>query len=391
VAFLLDGSVRRAGNALRIVGELIEARSGLSRWSDSFDRQFTDIFAVQAEIAARVATAVLGQMQPAAQKALTAAPGTNSVTAYDLYLKGREQYELDIDESSDRRAVALFDQAIAADPMYANAYAARSAAELTIGGNYVPPAQQKAVYAQALADAQKAAALAPNLAEAQLAIGSAIYGGRLDFRAARPFFDRAHSLGRHNATILELFAYFAAKSGRNSEAEAAINQAVALDPLNPLMVRAQAKILLAAGRLDAAIALLRKALAMNPKLSNTSASIGDALLLQNKLDAARQAYRAEPKEPLRLTGEAIVAARLGDHMGATAALNQLVAKYGNTDVYQQAQVAAQWGEIDRAVTLLNRAYAANDSGLTFTLIDPMLRPLAANAGYQALLRKLGLR
>jgi TolB-like protein/Tfp pilus assembly protein PilF len=391
VAFLVDGSVRRAGDTLRIVCELIEARTGLSRWSDSFDRQVTDIFAVQAEIAGQVSKAILGKLAPATEAALESTPGTRSVKAYDLYLKGREQYDLDVDEGSDRKAVAYFDQAIAEDPDYANAYAARSAALAIIAGNYIAPALQKPIYDQALADGHKAASLAPNLAEAQYAIGNAINFGQFDFRAAQRFYDRARALGTNNALILEQYGYFASAQGRNTDAISAIDQAVLLDPLNPLMVRAKGKILLAAGQLDEAISLLRKTLVMNPKLQNTSSSIGIALLLQNKFDLARKAFLAEPKESQRLTGLAIVEAKSGQLPAAKAALGELIAKHGDLVLYQQAEIAAQWGNLDRAIALLNRAFTANDSGLTLALNDPMLRPLAGTAGYLAILSKLGLR
>lgn len=391
VAFLLDGSVQRSGTALRIISELIEASTGLSRWSDSFDRQLTDVFAVQAEIAARVSNAVLGQLAPLAQTKVATPGGTRSVTAYDYYLKGRQQYELDVDESSDRKAVAFFDQAIAEDPAYANAYAARSAAITDIAGNYVAPSLQKPVYAQARADGEKAARLAPDLAEAQYAIANAINFGEFDFHKARRYYDRARALGGNDAPILEHYGYFASNEGRNADAVAAIDRAVSLDPLNPLMIRARGKILLGAGRFDEAIEELRRALVMNPKLQNTSSSIGFALLMQRKFGAARRAFLDEPKETQRLTGVAIVEDKLGNHAAAEATLAKLIAGHGDMVLYQQAEIAAQWGRIDQAIILLNRAYAANDSGLTWTKNDPMLQPLAGSAGYLAVLRKLGLQ
>ena len=391
VAFLLDGSVQRAGTALRIVSELIEASTGLSRWSDSFDRQIADVFAVQAEIAGRVSNAVLGQLVPVAQAHATAPGGTSSVTAYDYYLKGREQYELDVDENSNRKAVAFFDQAIAEDPAYAMAYAARSAAITAIAGNYVIPAQQKAVYARARADGEKAASLAPDLAEAQYAIANAINFGELNFHKAQSYFERARALGGNNALIQEQYGYFASHQARNAEAIAAIDKAISLDPLNPLMVRARGRILLGAGQLDEAIRVLRRARVMNPKLQNTSSAIGYALLLQHKFDDARQAFVAELKETERLTGLAIIEEKLGNHATAEAQLAKLIAGNGDLVLYQQAQIAAQWGRIDQAITLLERAYAANDSGLTWTANDPMLRPLAGNARYLAVLGKLGLQ
>lgn len=390
VAYLLDGSVRREGNAVRIVSELIDARSGLSKWSQSYDRNLTDIFALQSEIATVVMQAIAGQIAPATRAALKATPGTNNVLAYDAYLKGKEQYNLDIDENSDRKALAYFDQAIAADPNYAQAYAARSDALIEIAVTYTKNIQFKQLTNDALTSAHKAIALAPALAEAQFAAGSAIYNGQFNFRAARPFYDRAYALGHSNASILEVYAYFASKSGRNEEALAAIDKAIVLDPLNPLMFRAKGKILYSARRYSEAVPFLKQAITMNPKISNTYAFVGFAWLMQNKLNEARLAFLAERRADWRLTGLAIVDHKLGKKEAALDSIHQLVTQYGEIVSYQLAEIKAQSGEIGEAMRTLEKAFAINDPGITFMLSDPMLDPLRSQPAFSILLRKLGL-
>lgn len=389
VAYLLDGSVRRQGRTLRIAAELIDAKSGLSKWSQTYDSQLTDIFSVQSDIGAMVVQAIDGQITPSARAALGTA-GTTNVDAYDAYLKGRAQYQLDIDAASDHAAVAYFDAAIAADPHYAQAYAARAGALLDIGSNYSAAAELRHVFDAALAAAARAVALAPDLAAAQLAQGDALFTGRLDARGARRYYDRAYQLGRHEADILEVFAFFASKTSRSAEALQAIDEALVLDPLNPLMFRAKGRFLLAARRYDEAATLLRQALDMNPKLSGARAHLGCALLMQGRYAEARAAYLSEPRQDLSLTGLAILDYKLGRRGDARTEQQLLIHKFGDSVLYQQAQIQAQWGNSDAAITALHNARTMFDSGLTNMGIDPILDPLRHDSRFISLLDSLGL-
>jgi tetratricopeptide (TPR) repeat protein len=369
---------------------LIDGHSGLSKRTLSFDRSVSDIFAIQTEIATTVTRAVIGEVDPAAQAALRQTPGTTNVTAYEAYLKGVEQDSLDAGLATDRAAIAAFDTAIAADPQYAQAFAARSSTLVDIGTNYAALDAQKTYYTQALADAQRAVALAPSLAAAQLAQGRIYYEVDLDFARARPFYEKAFALGQHDADIIELFAYFSAKSGRIKPALDAIEHAIMLDPLNPLMVRARGKILLAAGRYRDAIPQLRQAIAMNPAITNTSSAIGDAWLMLGRFAAALQAYQAEPKASGRLAGIAIAQRKLNNAPAADASFQALLAQLGDRALYQQAQVLAQWGEREAALAALEKAYATSDSGVTWLRVDPLLTPLRSAPRYGALLHRIGL-
>ncbi len=391
VAYLLDGSVRRAGDTVRIATQLIEARSGLSKWSQSYDSTLSNVFTVQSEIAAMVVQAIAGQIGAAAQKAVKQSPGTSNIAAYDAYLKGREQYQLDIDKDSDAKALAYFDAAIAADPNYAQAHAARAEALLDLGANYTKASELPSIYATALTAAQKAVALAPNLAIAQLALGDALFTGKLDARAARPYYERAYALGQNNAEILELFAFYASKTGRTAEAFKAIDQAITLDPLNPLMFRAKGKFLYAARRYPEAIALLRQALSMNPKLSSTSAFIGHVLVMQGKYTEARVAYLAEPREYLRQAGIVIVNDKLGKHVDAKTEQAALVLKYGDVTLYQQAQISAQRGDHNAAIMALTKAHNELDSGVTMAGSDPLFDTLRGDQRFIHLLNDIGLQ
>lgn len=389
VAYLLDGSVRRQGAAMRITVELVEAETGLVKWSRDYDSRLSDIFAVQGDIAAMVTQAIAGTLSSAARAAVQDA-GTTSVDAYDAFLKGQAAYQSDIGAETDHAAQRLFDAAIAADPRYAQAWAARASALLDIGANYATTAQMRDLYAQAVASAQRAVELAPRLAVVQLSMADALFTARLDARAAAPWFARAHDLGSEDAAILVPYAFFAAKTGHSAQALAAIDTALRLDPLNPLVPRAKGRMLYYAGQWDAAIAAARQALGMNAQLSGAHGDIGRALVMQGQLAPAAAAFAQEPRADVRLTGQAIVAGRQGNRAAGTTALAQLQAQFGETIMYQVAQIHAQWGEPGPAIAALQRAYALLDSGLSLMACDPLLASLRGDPRFAALRAALGL-
>ena len=388
VAWLLDGSVRRAGQTVRVSTELVDVQSGLSKWTHSFDRQLSDIFAVQSEIATTVIQAVSGQI-PAASAALIKS-GTNVVAAYDAYLKGRAQFASDDGAQADTAALALFDAAIAADPNYAQAHVMRAEALLDIAGSYAKLDQISGLYADALAAGQRALALAPDLASAHLVIGEETLFSRLDFRAASTFFDKAMALGAHDARVLGTFAYFAIRAGRIPDALRAVDGMIDIDRLNAFAYLAKARCLYCARRHGAAVKLFGQAVAMNPRMTHAHAGAGFALLGLGQVAAAREAFAAEPLEFLKLTGLAITARRAGDEQTAQSSLTQLKQQIGDIALYQQAMVAAQWGEIGPALDLLEHARALIDGGLTWALTEPMLDPLRGQPRFKALLAGMGL-
>lgn len=391
VAFLLDGSVRWAGDTVRVAADLIDGTTGFSRWTQTFERRIDDVFAVQGEIASTVAAALAAQVAdpgtPQDQRA--ASGGTTDVAAFDAYLRGRALYETGSDEESERQSLALFDTAIQLDPDYAAAYAARAAALTTLGNQYAKVGEHAAMYDQAIAAARRAIALAPEYANAYSILGFVLFQGRLDARAARQPFERSSVLGMGEATVQARWAQYCARIGREREAAAAMERALSRDRLNALIHRAAGTIEYAARRFDACIPPLRKALQMNPQMSRAHAHIGDALVNLGSLAQARGEYAAEPVADFRLTGLAIVEHRSGNRGAARTAMDRLVAELGDTVLYQQSQVLAQWGEVEAAMTRLLKAREAGDSGLIYARNDPFLDPLRSDRRMAALLAGLG--
>jgi TolB-like protein/Flp pilus assembly protein TadD len=385
VAFLLDGSVQRSKEIVRVTADLIDGETGFSRWSQIFDRDLQDIFTVQSEIATTVAGALVAEVAPAAP----VAGATANVEAFDAFLRGRALYDLSVDEASERAALAQFDRAIAADPHYAAAHAARARTLTAIANQYAQMGETAGLYEQAIAAARRAVEIAPDLADAHSTLGFILFQGQLDVRAAREPFERSRELGAGESTVLARYAQYSARTGREREAAEAIGRALVLDKLNPLIHRAAGQIAYAARDYGGSLAPLRKALAMNPRLSQAHAAIGNALLMQGRLDEARAEYEAEPVDDFRLAGLAIVEHRLGRVPEARAALAQLVADHGDRVLYQRAQVSAQWGDRDEAIARLQDARRLSDSGLIYARNDPMLDPLRDDARFKQLLAGLG--
>ena len=386
VGYLLGGSVRRAGDLVRIATELTDGKTGYSLWSNTVDRKISDIFAVQREIARMVARALsirIATDQPAPG-------GTEDVDAYDHYLKGKSLYNLATNEETDRQALAHFELAIAADPQFAMAHAARSRALASIAAGYGKAEALKPLYAESVAAARRAVELAPNLADAQLALGYVLFSGQLDVKAARPAYDRAYQLGRGNADIILLYALYCSRAGRADEAQAAIGRALALDPINARVHRAAGSIHYVARRYEAALQPFKRALELNPKISNAHGIAGFSLMQLGRLQEAKAEFAAEPTNFLRLAGLAIVEHRMGDRAAAERAYSDLVREMGDASAYQNAEVLAQWGRADEALAKLAKAREVGDSGLTYLGTDPLLDPLRKHPEFIKLLNELNL-
>ncbi|WP_160354620.1 TIR domain-containing protein [Sphingorhabdus profundilacus] len=389
VSFLLDGNVQRVGDRVKIAAELTDGRTGTTQWSRIFERQLADIFAVQSEIATAVAGALSAVMDEgsAGKKALQVG-GTKSLAAFDAYLRGRDLFESHIDEASERAALAKLEQAIAIDADYAAARALRSRTLAVIANQYATAVERKALYNEAVSEAQQATRNAPNFAPAYAALGYALFYGRLDAAAARAPYERAHQLAQGDVDVLSRYAVYCARTGRFVAAETAINRAAVLDPLNSSMFKSAGNIKYAAKAYQAAIGFGRKALALSPQRGTLHGDIANAYFMLGDLDKAQAEFALESNSLLALPGDAIIAHRRNDKGKANAALAALIAEHGDNALYQQAQIFAQWGEIEKAFAALDKAYAAADSGLVYLLNDPFLEPLRADTRFIALLRQL---
>jgi TolB-like protein/Tfp pilus assembly protein PilF len=385
VAILLGGSVQRAGQMVRVAMDLTDGRTGFSIWSRRVDARLTDIFAFQTEIARTVANALSVRMATADP----APGGTRNVAAYESYLRGKALYNQFKGEASDREAKALFENAIAADPDFALAHAALSRVLASIASTYVPADQIRPTFAAAIAEGRKAVALAPELAEGHLAVGYATFAGTMDVKGARSSYDQAYRHGRGSADILLLYALYTTRTRRFDEARSAIARAVALDPLNPRAHRVAGVIAYASRDYAGGAGHFRRAIELNPRMSNARAGLAACLLETGQIDEARRLLADEPSPMFGLPVLAILEHRAGNRAAAERAQAALVRDFGDAALYQQAQVMAQWGRADEAIALLERARNVGDSGLTSIASDPLLDPLARNPRFVDLVRRIG--
>ena len=389
VDYLLGGNVQKAGGRVKVAAELTDGTTGLSRWADSWERPLADIFAVQSEIGAAVAGALLAAIEGPDASGETVVGGTSNIAAFDAYLHGRALYEAGIDEASDRRALAYFDRAIELDQRYASAHAARARALVVIGNLYADHDERVRAYAAAESAARSATALAPDFAEGFSALGFALASGKLDMRDARQPFDRSYALAPGNADVLARYATFRSNLRDHERAGEVIKRAVALDPLNARTFRSQGDILHNAGDHAGAILAYRKAIELNPTLAGVHASLGFAQLMAGADDEARASFSKEQSAVRRLPGLAILAHRAGKHAAADAALATLVAEYGDKSHYQYAQVHAQLGDATKALASLQAAWDLRDGGMMLMYADPMLAPLHGTDGYLELAKAVG--
>jgi TolB-like protein/Flp pilus assembly protein TadD len=389
VAYILDGSVRRDGTLVRISTTLAEARTGFERWSQTFDRELKDILAVQSEIAQAVAEALKVRLLGADIAAFSLGGAANA-EAYDAYLRGRRLFDRGGSEANYRAALAQFDTAIAADPAFSAAHAARARALMSIANQYTPPERLRATFDASLKSARRAVALTPDLAEAQATLAGVLTNANFDFAGAKAVWARAMVTGSGDADILYRYGQFSCEIGDFGPGLPAVRRATVLDPLNPRAFRALGYALFGARLYTETIAAMRQSLALSPSSEGAHAAIADALMLTGDLAGAGREYALEPLDWLRLTGQAILRRRMGDAPGAEAALKALMGDDAGVTLYQQAQVYAQWGQTDRALTALEVAYKGRDSGIVLMKADPMVDPLRREPRFIRLLGQLGL-
>ena len=386
VSTLLEGTVRKQGDQVRIVAELINAADGSELWSRTFDRELKDIFAVQSEIAMAVATSleltVLGANEKSAQNA-----ATKSVEAHNAYLQGHFYFERRNLEDY-RKSVGFFDQAIHLDPGYALAYAERSEAWAWIGD--LSSEKQKEAWAAAGTDAEKAVAIDPHLAEAHAALGWVRFFIEWKFVEGLAELGRAQELSPGNPTANDLMARVVVYLGQFQEAEKLARQAIELDPLGYQARTSLARVLSAEGKLDEAEAAGRKGVELQPTAAGCRRwQVFVAIQRGNGAAALREA-QLEPNEGYRRFELALVYYARGDRSAADAAVAELIAKDRNFLAYQIAEVYAWRGENDKAFEWLQISLDSHDTGTLSLLIDPLMRGLHHDAHYGDLLAKIGL-
>jgi TolB-like protein len=384
VSTLLEGTVRKQGDKIRIVAELINAADGTELWSRIFDRELKDIFAVQAEIAAAVAESLKVTLLGSDEQSTNSA--TKSTEAHNAYLQGHFHFQRRNLEDF-RKAVSYFEEAIRIDPDYALAYAERSEAWSLIGDL---TGQRATAWPKAKSDAEKAVAIAPYLAEAHAALGWVRFFVDWKFAEGLSELRRAKELSPANPTANDLLARVIVYLGQVDEAERHARHAVELDPLSVTAQGNLGRVLFVAGKLDEADAVARKAAELQPAAAGNHRYQVLVAVERGDGETALREAQLEPNEGYRRFELALAHYVRGDRAAADAALADLIANGRDRLAYQIAEIYAVRGEKDKAFEWLQISFDNHDTGTLTLLIDPLLRGLRDDPRYKNLLAKLGL-
>ena len=388
VANVLEGSVRREGNHVRITAELTKADDGFQLWSQTYDREINHIFAAQDEIARAVTGAL--QVKLLSPNSPEVSSGSRSISpeAYQAYLQGQYFIARGQDKRNLDKALSYSDQAIKLDANYAPAWAQRSQVLRTMAN--LALIENTEAFHRARESAQKAIALDPNLAAGYLAMAMVQINHDWDWEGADVSLRRAGRLEPGSAEVLRCRAHLARVLGRVDEAIELYKHAIALDPLKANFYLALGYELYIGGRYEEARDALQRAQDLNPQLSSLHLTRGQILLSEGHLQEARAEMENETGEWEKLTGEPLAYYALGRREESDGALKQLIATYQNDCAFQIAEVYAYRGETDIAFEWLDRAYRQRDAGAPELKTDPLVRSLRQDRRYTELLKKMRL-
>jgi serine/threonine-protein kinase len=393
VGAVLEGSVRRAGQRVRIVVHLVEPKTERHLWGETFDRQLSDIFEVQSEVAQQISGALAVALSPE-EKQRVEKKATGSAEAYNLYLLGRFHANKWSGEDV-QRGIRYYRQAIENDPSYAVAYAGLADAYelLSIGFGSKPPVEY---LAEARTMALKALEMDDTLAEAHTSLAYARWLGDLDWSGAEREFKRALELKTSYVMAHEWYAEYQAALGRHDDALASARRAQQLDPLSVPVNRSVGWVLYFARRHDKAIEELRKTLGMDPGFLGARMVLWWALIANGSLQEALSDIRAEVEKPgLRAVKKLVLAyatAMAGNAEEATGLLWELEAKLATDPrlALLTALVHAAMDEKGKAFEQIEVAYRIREPGLLFLKVAPWADPLRTDPRYGEMLQKLGL-
>jgi len=384
VAHVLEGSVRKSANTLRITAQLIRTSDSSHLWSNTYDRDLTDVFKVQDEISREVVSAL--KLQLLAGKLPDNTQRTRNPAAYEQYLIGKEA------GLSGRAAVmaslAAFQSAVALDPGYANAYAELASTQAAMADFAENTAQREAAIDQALAAAGKAIALAPDLPDGYAMRGNVLHRLRWDWRGSQADLARAIALDPNNARTLSNYGPVLFSLGQRDEGIALLRKAVASDPLSDNAWNVLGRHLQAAGALAEAKQAFVRALEINPSQNWANFLLGNILLAEGKTDAAMAHYEHAP-EQFRAAGTAMAEFTRGNEAASQQALATMEKNHAIGFAFQIAQVYAWRREKDQAFAWLDRAYAIHDAGMVRLPYDPAMDPLRDDPRFAALVHKMG--
>ena len=388
VGAVLEGSVRKAGNEVRITAQLINAVTGFHLWSHTYDRDLKNVLALQTEIATAVTKALQATLLADTAVSIDVG-GTQNAAALDAYLRGMNLDRLYYDKAHNQECAAAFLEAIRLDPRFAKAYVGAANAQNSYANNYATGGEEvRSWMKQARANAERAVALAPELGAAHAALAGVAERGSLDFARAQTEYERALQLSPSDVDVLLRSGVFMVAQGRAESGLANIRKAIALDQLNPAGYTRLALAMLYARRYRESIEASERALEFNPESKANKGLLGFAQLLSGQLDAARESCATKPRDWISHLCMAILYNKSQQHQEAQTELATMKTELGDSASYQYAEIYAQWGDIPDALNWLEIAYRLPDPGIGTLEVDELINPLRKEPRFLAIERKL---
>ena len=390
VATLVEGSVRRAGDRVRIVAQLVDAGLDENLWAETYDRQLTDIFTIQMEVALQIASALKAELSPD-ERARVAKEPTSDVRAYQFYLQGRHRF-IKYTEDSVREAIEFFERAIERDPRYALAHAGVAQAFTELGETGGLPPDE--AYPRAKAAATRALELDPELGEAHCIMAYVKFVYEFDWEGAEAGFKRAIELNPNSADAYDLYGRLCSALERYDEAIAFQKRAGELDPLAHQSDLATA--LLRAGRYEQALETARHTIELDHQYVRGHSTFGWANFALNNhaegLVALERAVALSPGDTLWLAQLGEAHALAGNVERASAILQELEAQSRTRYVapYHLAYVHTGLGQLDRAIDYLEQAYEQRSGSVYGIRGSFLFAPLRSHPRFKALLHKMNL-
>jgi len=389
VAHLLEGSVRRAGEMVRVTAELIDTTDGRTQWSERYDRPYKDLFALQDEITRTVVGALKAKLLTGEHAvAQSDRPPSGSVEAYNAWLQGNFYNDL-YTEVGFRKAIVYYTEATQIDPRYARAWSMLAIAGADLGGVLAgAPAQE--VFAKAREASDRALALAPDSGEAHRARGALLMIADLDWHGAEAEFRRALALAPNDGNTKVTYGVILQVFGDLSRALELTQQALATDPLRADWLRHLAGILFALNRPDEAERAMRRVIELQPATEEDQALLAMIGIERGDAQAALTAAQQVPPGPTRDSVMAAAQQIGNDRRAADAALRALIEKHANDSPFEIAEVYALRNEADQTFAWLERGWNSHNLDVTGLLSDPFILRYKSDPRFAAFCRKAGL-
>jgi TolB-like protein/Tfp pilus assembly protein PilF len=385
VAYVLQGSVRKSGERLRVTAQLINAQDGAHLWSQTYDRDLSDVLKMQDEIAIALVRAL--QIEVSAD--IISRPVLHNTEAYTLYLQGRHAVDR-FDPQGFEQAVSDFQRASELDSSSSEAEVELGSAYFNLGMYGVMPSA--VAFEKARLATERALKLDPNLALAHAQLGDIHRAYDWDWPAADREVKKALALAPNDGNISFFAAVQSFGMGRCDDALEQINASLAQDPLGAFRYLVLGQIQSCRGRLDEAEEAMRRGVELSPTSAANHYFLGQLLLARGKPEAALTEMLKEPQyNPVRSGGLAMAYFALGSRTDSDAALAQMLKSAADRYPFQIAQVYAFRGEADEALKWLERAYAHKDGGgLPLIKVDPLFKKFEGDPRYKAFLKKMNL-